>query len=254
METVRSTDGTQIAYERPGSGPPLVLLHGSSASRDSWDPVVPHLADDFTLLVPDRRGRGDSGDADEYSLVREVADLRALVDAADGTPTVVGQSFGGLVALAAAPDLALDRLVLYEPAILVGEHRDGNLTERMAARVETGDRLGAMALFIEKAAQVDDVEQLSWWPEEANVHRVGTVIREGREVEAFDLAASPTVDVPTLLITGEHGPEHLRDAVFALDDHLPDSRVVELDGVGHMANVNAPGRLAAVVREFVRAS
>ncbi|WP_345779398.1 alpha/beta fold hydrolase [Natrinema sp. SYSU A 869] len=55
-----------MAYEREGSGPPLILLHGGSGTRRTWDTLRPHLTDDFTLIVPDRRGRGESGDADAF--------------------------------------------------------------------------------------------------------------------------------------------------------------------------------------------
>ncbi|TYT61931.1 alpha/beta fold hydrolase [Natrialba swarupiae] len=109
MQTVTSADRTEIAYERHGNGPPLILLHGGSGTRRSWETLRPALADDFTLVVPDRRGRGDSSDGETYGLEREVADLEALVEAVDGDPTVFGHSFGGLVALAGASDLTLDR-------------------------------------------------------------------------------------------------------------------------------------------------
>lgn len=252
MQTVTSADGTEIAYEEHGSGPPLVLLHGGSGCRRHWDALRPHLAEEFTLVVPDRRGRGDSGDGDGYSLDREVEDLRALVDAVDGDPAVFGHSFGGLVALAAAGDLSVDWLALYEPALLVGDHRGDDLAARMRERLDAGERRESMRLFFEEAGGVPDVEQLPWWPDEVHFDRAETVVRENRAVEDFRLPAEPAVDAPTLLLTGERGPEHLRDAVFELDDRLPDARVAELDGVGHVATQSAPDRVADAVRTFRR--
>jgi pimeloyl-ACP methyl ester carboxylesterase len=252
MQTVVSDDDTEIAYERVGSGPPLVLLHGGSTTRRTWDAIRPHLTDDFTLVVPDRRGRGDSGDAEEYGLDREVADLRALVDAVDGDPTVFGHSFGGLVALAAASRLSVRRLVLYEPALLVGDHRGDDLTARMEGRLDAGERRAAMRLFLEEAGGVPDVSRLPWWPEEAPLHLVETVIRENHAVESYELPDEPPIDVPTLLLTGERGPDHLRDGVSALDRRLPESRVVEFDGVGHIGTESAPDRVADAVRSFAR--
>ncbi|RDI70688.1 alpha/beta fold hydrolase [Halopelagius longus] len=252
MRTVTSADGTEIAYEREGSGPSLVLLHGGSGTRRAWDRLRPHLADDFTLVVPDRRGRGDSGDADEYHLDREVADVRALVDAVDGETTVFGHSFGGLVALAAATEVDVDRLVLYEPAVLVGDHRDDDLADRMRESLDAGDRERAMKLFYRDAGGVPKPERLPFWPEEVNFDLVETVIRENYAVEEYDLPEDMGVDAPTLLLTGEHGPAHLRDAAFELDERLPESRLTELDGVGHVATDSAPDRVAAAIRAFVR--
>jgi len=251
MRTVTSADGTEIAYELHGSGPPLVLLHGGSGSRENWAGLRPHLETEFTLVLPDRRGRGDSGGHAEYGLDREIADLRALLDAVDGDPAVFGHSFGGLVALAAAETLPIDRLLLYEPALLVGEHRGDDLAARMQERLDAGRRREAMRLFYEESSDIPDVEALPWWPEEVHFGRTETVVRENREVEAFELPTEPEVDARTLLLTGEHGPAHLQDAVFTLRDRLSDARLVELDGVGHVAPMTAPERVAEAVRGFV---
>jgi pimeloyl-ACP methyl ester carboxylesterase len=104
MQTVTSTDGTEIAYETRGEGPPLVLLHGDM-THQFWDPVVPRFAEDYTVVTPDRRGRGESGDHEEHSLDREVADARAVAEAAraesasGADPVAFGHSFGGLQAI-----------------------------------------------------------------------------------------------------------------------------------------------------------
>jgi pimeloyl-ACP methyl ester carboxylesterase len=256
MQTVTSADGTAIVYERHGDGRPLILVHGGSADRHHWNPLRDHLADEFTVYAVDRRGRNDSGDGDDYSLRREVEDLQAVVETArdeSGTgadPLVFGHSFGGLVALAAAPDLELAGLVVYEPALLVGEHRDDDLAARMEAKLDDGDRRGAFRLFLEEAGGVPDADVLPWWPDEAPLDRVETVVRENREVEAFELSEEPAVDAPALLLTGERGPPQLRDGVRALDERLSDGRVVEFDGLGHMATSNAPELVAETVREF----
>src|SRR6056297_175528 len=136
MQTVTSADGTHIAYERHGDGPPLILLHGGSSHR-YWEPVVPHFAGDYTVVVPHRRGHGESGDSEVHGLDREVADVRAVVDDVDGEPTLFGHSFGGLLAVEAARTVAVDRAVAYEPAVLVGEYRDhADLADRMQARLD----------------------------------------------------------------------------------------------------------------------
>jgi len=248
VHTVQSSDGTSIAYESEGNGQPLILLHGGSGTRRAWDTLRPHLINEFSLSVPDRRGRGDSSDSNNYSLVREAADLRALVDAVSGTPVVLGHSFGGLVALTAAPEIAIDRLLLYEPPVLVDEHSEDDLAARMEARLEAGQRQAAMRLFIEENGSVSDVAQLPWWPEEANLHLTETVIRENYEVEAFDISDVPDIDVPTVLLTGEQSPDHLRAGITALDNHLDRSHLIEMGNVGHVATETAPEKLASIIK------
>jgi len=252
MQTVTSADGTRIAYEEYGSGRPLVAVHGSSETRHSWDALRPFLADDFRLIVPDRRGRGDSGDSDEYSLAREVEDLRAVVEAVDGDPSVFGHSFGGLVTLAAVSEIELDRLVLYEPAMLVEGHNSNDLAARMRKRLHAGDREEAMALFYRDGAGIPEPEQLPIWPDRIDFDLTETAIREQAASEAYDLPTEIGVGAPTLLLTGEHSPPYLRDGVRTLSDRVPESRTVALDGAGHVGVQSAPETVAAAVRSFCR--
>lgn len=248
MRSITSADGTEIAYERRGDGPPLVLVHGGSTTRRSWDALVPHLADDFTLVVPDRRGRGASGDADDYDFDREVADLRAIVDAVEGEPLVFGHSFGGLVALDAAREASFERLVLYEPALLTDDNRDGaDLANRMAERLESGDRRGAVELFFREAAGITDFERV---PVSEAADLAETIVRENRAVERYRLGDDLGVSTPTLLLTGEYGPEHLRNGVRELHDALRNSRLVELADAGHVGISSVPERVASEVRAF----
>jgi peptide-methionine (S)-S-oxide reductase len=81
MATITSKDGTRIAYSRSGSGPPLVLVHGTTADHTRWARVLPELEPHFTVYAMDRRGRGGSGDAADYAIEREFEDVAAVVDA-----------------------------------------------------------------------------------------------------------------------------------------------------------------------------
>jgi pimeloyl-ACP methyl ester carboxylesterase len=112
----RSADGTPIAYERSGSGPPLVLVDGALCQR-SMGPargLAKELGARFTVYAYDRRGRGESGPgASAYDVAREVEDLRAVLDAAGGRAHVFGSSSGGVLVLEAARQGAgSDRLAI----------------------------------------------------------------------------------------------------------------------------------------------
>src|SRR5207237_7508733 len=102
MEAVKSRDGTPIAYERAGSGPPLVLVHGSTSDHDTaYRYVIPMLERYFTVRALDRRGRGDSGDGPAYSLERELDDVVAVIESAGDPVNLFGHGFVALRALEA---------------------------------------------------------------------------------------------------------------------------------------------------------
>src|SRR6516225_626320 len=104
MKTVTSKDGTTIAYDQAGTGPLLVLVDGALNSRAFGlnGPLVPMLADRFTVVTYDRRGRGDSGDTPPYAAQREIEDLEAVIDAIGWPAHVYGISSGAGLALEAA--------------------------------------------------------------------------------------------------------------------------------------------------------
>lgn len=97
-----SADGTPIAYERLGDGPPLVVVSGILCDRNVTRALAERLAEWCTVLHYDRRGRGASGDTSPYAVAREVEDLAALIAAAGGAAAVYGHSSGAGLALHAA--------------------------------------------------------------------------------------------------------------------------------------------------------
>src|SRR3712207_5202774 len=115
-QTVISADGTSIAFDRLGAGPPIVLAAGAFNTRSATEPLARVLSEHCTTINFDRRGRGDSGDTPPYAVGREIDDLAALIDDAGGTAAGLGYSSGGNLALmAAAAGLPISHLVLYEP-------------------------------------------------------------------------------------------------------------------------------------------
>src|SRR3712207_475383 len=116
IDTLTSSDGTTIAFERLGDGPAVIVVGGQLADRALTRPTAEELAKHFTVINYDRRGRGDSGDTAPYAVEREIEDLEALIAEAGGTASVYGLSSGAALALhAAAAGLPIARLVLHEP-------------------------------------------------------------------------------------------------------------------------------------------
>src|SRR6266536_3010035 len=128
VEHVTSKDGTAIAYENVGQGPPLILVGGAlndHTAPAAGVPLAKHLVPNFTVYSYDRRGRGGSGDTPPYAVGREVEDIAALIQTAGGAAYVYGISSGGALALEAARSgLAVKKLAMYEPPFVGG--RQGN--------------------------------------------------------------------------------------------------------------------------------
>src|SRR5215470_16121283 len=148
METVSSTDGTVIAYEIRGDGPPVVLVGGGFNDRNSPADLAEALSTRFTVATYDRRGRGDSGDTAPYTVDREIEDLAAVIAAVGAPALVYGNSSGGVLALrAAAAGVPIGRLAILEPPFRV----DGTaaLPERYVETLEELTSDGRMADAIE---------------------------------------------------------------------------------------------------------
>src|SRR5438105_8053532 len=118
METVRSKDGTTIAFDRQGDGSALILVDGAMGTRSSGSKpeLARLLGQRFTVYTYDRRGRGDSGDTTPYAVEREIEDVDALIDEAGGAAFLYGHSSGGCLAMEATVKLGdkVKRLALYE--------------------------------------------------------------------------------------------------------------------------------------------
>ena len=118
MELTNSRDGTQISVRMSGSGPPLLLVHGTTADHTRWDGVSPRLEEHFTVYSMDRRGRGQSTDEGEYDILREAEDVAAVVDSIPDPVSIVGHSYGAVCSLEASTLTSNVRsMVLYEPTI-----------------------------------------------------------------------------------------------------------------------------------------
>ena len=258
---VTSRDGTRIGFERSGEGPPLVLVHGTTADRTRWAAVLPAFEAAHTVYAVDRRGRGLSGDAPEYALEREYEDIAAVIEAVagahDGATDLFGHSYGALVSLEAtlrAP--AIRRLVLYEPPIPTGGpiYAEG-LRERIEAMMESGDRDGAVATFFSEVVGVPESDLATMRSTPVWQARLAAVHTIPREFADEDYVLEPerlaAVDVPVLLLCGSESEEFMKAATAAVDAALPASRVAVMEGQGHIATTTAPDLIARLVLEFL---
>lgn len=256
-EFVTSPDGTEIACWHGGLGPPLLLVHGAMSDHQRWR-ITPLLKPYRTVYAMDRRGRGGSGDAADWSLDREVDDVVAVIGAAavrEGGPVdVLGHSLGGLLALrAAAVSSHVRRLVLYEPAINeTAQPRD--VVDRMRQALDEGRPEEVVRIMMRDVVRMPDheieaLEALPSWP--SRVATAHTLPREMSQALSWDPAEGRLVSVPTLLILGADSPDFVHQGVRLVEDALPDSHVVVLEGQQHVADQLIPEEFARIVLRFL---
>ena len=262
MQTIASVDGTRIAYEKTGEGPPLVLVHGTPDDHTYWETVQPTLAKCCTVYSMDRRGRGQSGDAAEYRLELEFADVAAVVDMIDQPVILLGHSYGGLIALEAALRTQnLSKLIVYEPPIFSGgQKRGGPLLEtlpKIEASLDEGKNEQALLLFLEdllamSSAEIESLRATPYW--QVMLNAAPTLPRELHAPAEYEFDASRfrQLAVPALLLSGGESPVSFKEAVSTLERSLADSRVTVLDGQGHDAAQTAPDLFADEVIKFAR--
>lgn len=256
-----SRDGTPIAYWRSGAGPPLIFVHGAVADHQSWSRIAPFFDSQFTVIAMDRRGRGESGDAGDYSLRREVEDVVAVVEAAAliGRPVALfGHSLGGLFCLEAALQTkTVDHLILYEPHIPDGEPKIPAATlQRIEQFVDAGDLEAAMVALFAETNSLSEPElaayrQTPLWTERLPLAR--TIVRE-TEIDTtyeFEPARYADLEMPVLLLQGGETLPVYQQMTDRLNAALPNSRVVILPGQEHLAHHTNPELLASEVRHFL---
>ncbi|GAA3236038.1 alpha/beta fold hydrolase [Nonomuraea helvata] len=274
---VISTDKTRIGYRSVGTGPALVMVQGAMGTCENFVELAGMLSGSFTVILPDRRGRGLSPRPFEpgHQVARDVEDLAAVLDAT-GATDVFGLSTGALVALEAARALpGIRRVAAFDPPIYLDGlparliarfHREAARDDvpgmlitamkvtRLAPRLveliprrllEAGMRLALRREARGEPGRYASTEQLA----RALPYEVAIV------EELQDIMRFAAIDAEVLLLGAEQSPAYMRAGLAALAGLLPAAERVELAGVGHGAAWNAdrggdPQAVVPALRRF----
>ncbi len=262
MDSVRSKDGTEIAFDRLGEGPAIILAGGAFSYRTfpKLVELAELLAPRFTVFNYDRRGRGDSGDTPPYAVQREIEDLQALTDAAGGSASFWGWSSGGVLGLrAAAGGLEFEKLALFEPPFMVDDRQPLPPTDFAAQLDEltaAGRRGEATKLFMTKGMGVPGliVTLMRFSPFWSKLKATAHTLPYDWAILGDTVSGKPllpeqwaSVTAPTLVIAGEKSPTQLREAAIAAAAVLPNAQHRELEGQSHNPSMKV---LAPVLEEF----
>ncbi len=258
MEQIRSKDGTVVGFWRSGSGPPLLLVHGTTADHSRWSPISPRFEQHFTVYAMDRRGRGGSGDSPDYDIMREAEDVAAVVEVIGEPVFTLGHSYGAVCSLEAS--LLTDkisRLILYEPPIPTGipQYPPG-VPDQLQALIDDGRLETALEMFFREVVRMPDHElkayrQLPVW--QTRIQLAPTIPREMAFDRTYRLDTEKFANwqIPTLLLLGSDSPPLFQQAIELLDSTLPHSQVVILPGQQHIAMDTDPDLFEKEVLRFL---
>jgi pimeloyl-ACP methyl ester carboxylesterase len=241
MKTTKSADGTVIAYDRTGNGPPLIVAVGAFCDRRSFVPPD-NLTSTFTVYTYDRRGRGDSGDTQPYSPDREVADLAAVASvASEGSEVFAfGHSSGGaLVLRAAAQGVPLTAVASYEAPFVIPGSREvaQDPADRIRELVASGRRGDAVRYWMTDVVRAPahvlaSMEGAPWWPGlEALAHTLpyDIALTGDQGIPAWMSA----ITVPVLILGGGTSPDWFHRTVDETAAVIPGARLIMVEGYDH---------------------
>lgn len=264
METIRSKDGTSLAFDTAGHGPTLILVGGMFEQRaldteTAKLAALPTLAEHFTLVHYDRHGRGESTNTLPFDLEREIEDIEALINHVGGPAFVFGISSGAALAFEAALKLGdrVSKLALYEPPYnddpdarhtWVAFSRDLNQT------LARGQHAEAVGLFMKLLGVPDEhiagMHAYPMWPmwEAVAPTMAYDVAAMGAEA-AVPASRATGLTIPTLVMSGSESYPFMSVSAAALAAALPAGRHRVLDGQTHEVDVNV---LAPILIEFFK--
>jgi len=262
MATIRSKDGTPIAYSQTGKGPSLIFVDGALCYRASGPsgPVAELLNEHCTVFTYDRRGRGESGNTLPYAIEREVEDIAALLREAGGSAILFGVSSGAALSLDAASQLpGVTKLVLYEAPFIVDDSHapiPSDFLTRLEEAVASDRREDAVKMFLKlvgvPAFGITMMRFLPVWRKLTSVaHTLPYDIRivepnqQGRPLPASRWSLAT---MPALALDGGKSPVYMRNGMRALAGALSNATYRTLPGQTHMVKAKA---VVPVVTEFL---
>jgi 3-oxoadipate enol-lactonase len=248
-----------LAYDDSGEGPALVLLHGHPFDRRMWAPQLRSLSAGFRVLAPDLPGYGGSPPRGRKVTMGQLADaVRHLLDALGlARAVVVGLSMGGLVAM----ELGLRAPDRVDGVVLAATTAAPVTPTEAAERRATADRLerdGMLDLVLEMAAKLfgpaarrdpEIVAPVLSMMLHTSPAGAAAALR-GRAERPDYRALLPGLQVPSLVVAGDHDAYADEAVVAELVSALPDPGVVRLRGTGHLPNLEAQVEFDEAVRSF----
>ena len=257
---IAEVNNTRLYYERAGSGPAVVLLHGGNLDSRMWDDQFVPLSRMFTVIRHDIRPYGRSAATEKG--FSSVEDLRALLDHLQiKRASLVGLSLGGRIAIdfTLAYPQRVDKLVLIGPGLTGYRFKieDDQAMKKAIDRATAGDAKGAMDLWLEHPMMKPAMSNPTL------AERIRTIARDNLRIwellSVGERVSNPPaiqrlaeIGKPTLLIVGEKDVPDIQAIVKLLATGISGTRTEVIPGAGHMPNMEAPQRVNELLEAFLR--
>lgn len=278
-DSVISKDGTTIGYREMGNGSGIILLHGGINASQHLMKLATLLSDEFTVYIPDRRGRGLSGPiGDNYDIKREDEDLDAIIEKTNAQ-YIFGTADGALFALhASINNLKVQKVIAYEPLFYLGQP-GLNLLEstmtRYAQDVSKGKVADAMVTGM-KGSQ--EPKSIYWLPRFILTPLIKIALKldsnntKGDDVSLKDLIPTMPSEIElvrktegtiedyknisseVLLLMGSESRDEFKDTLDALEKVIPNTKRMELEGLNHGSaqDYGKPEIIAKEIKQFIK--
>jgi pimeloyl-ACP methyl ester carboxylesterase len=265
QKNVTSKDGTRIAYEQTGTGPVVIVVAAALADRGGTTRLAKHLAERFTVINYDRRGRGKSTDTQPYAVEREVEDIEALIDANGGSAFVFGSSSGSVLALEAANKLGakIKKLFMYEPPFIIDNSHPAmpdDFIQQVNRLVAADKRNDAVKLFFAKGMGIPAFAVTlmrflmpGWSKMAAIAHTLPydlTILAGTQTGKPLPAERWAHVTSPTMVMVGSKSEAFFHDGAKALASLIPSVQYASLEGHDHSAILMAAKALADAAGQF----
>jgi len=248
-DTVISTDGTIIEYNFIGKGPGILIISGGSRAAWHYIRLAEFLADDYTVYLINRRGRGNSGpQGSGYNIQKECEDAEAIIKKHD-IPFLFGHSYGGLVVLNVALNHPVKKVAVFEPAVSANNNLPTYWLPKFENQLQHEDHIGALISMIKGLQMASFLKYIpnpilkmifnrmapknpTWNKDKLLLSMLPNEVKEGVAIDS-DTSRYLAINCLVLLLGGSKSPRFLLDGLYKLNGIITTSSIHIMKGMEH---------------------
>lgn len=244
-----------LEFDRSGTGSPVVLVHGITESRRSWDPLIDRFTRSHDVVAVDLRGHGESDSSGPYDVITLASDVHEVVEFLGlESPLMIGHSLGGTVVSAYAAMYPCRAVVNIDQPMRLASFREAlQQVEPMLRGDEESFQSVMSMVFDGMRGEISDTE----WDRLATLRRADQEVvlaiwaavleAEIEDIESMTASLASAITVPYLSI---HGTDPGEDYEDWLSDLVADVRIEQWNGLGHYPHLVESDRFFELLTEF----